>query len=105
MFVATPITPETPSDPRAAAGNTHTSEEIQKMVNPHLPTLAGEFVGLTVEEALARVEQQRIDEIRRQIAAGTYLTEDKLEFVVDRMFKTLKAEAAERKEKEEKVEA
>ena len=39
----------------------------------------------------AQADELRIAEIRRQIAAGTYLTEHKLNAVVDRLYEVLKA--------------
>lgn len=38
------------------------------------------------------VDDARIDEIRRQIAAGTYLTEEKIELAVDRLHTLLTVE-------------
>lgn len=42
---------------------------------------------------ITQFEQLRIDEIRRQIAAGTYLTDHKLDVVADVLFAVLQAEA------------
>ena len=44
-------------------------------------------VGRTVEQAqqLPEVRQDRIDEIRAQIAAGTYETEEKLQIALERL--------------------
>lgn len=44
-------------------------------------SLLPDLVGMNVTEALDRVEQLRIARIRAEIAAGTYLTNDKLDFV------------------------
>ena len=43
------------------------------------------FVGLTVTDALAQLDCPGLQEIRRQIADGTYLTQDKLNVVYDRL--------------------
>lgn len=43
------------------------------------------FVGLTVTDALAHLDCPGLQEIRRQIADGTYLTQDKLNIVHDRL--------------------
>jgi hypothetical protein len=45
--------------------------------------------GLTVRQALARLDDVRVHEIRRQIAAGTYLTEAKLNTAIDRLVAAL----------------
>jgi len=39
----------------------------------------------------SQADQLRIEDIRQQIAAGTYLTEHKLNVVVDRLYEVLKA--------------
>jgi hypothetical protein len=44
-----------------------------------------ELTGMTVEDALEALQQARIESIKRQIAAGSYLTEHKLDVVVDRL--------------------
>lgn len=41
--------------------------------------------GLTVGDALERISEPRIQELRRQIAAGTYLTDEKLNVVTERL--------------------
>lgn len=43
------------------------------------------LVGLTVTDALAQLDCPDLQEIRRQIADGTYLTQDKLNVVYDRL--------------------
>lgn len=55
-----------------------------------------DMVGLTASEALARWDERRISEIKRQIAAGTYLTEEKVSLAVDRLYEALREAAAER---------
>jgi hypothetical protein len=47
------------------------------------------LVGLTVGDALERLGHRHLQEIRRQIEAGTYLTEDKLDVVYDRLVEVL----------------
>jgi len=43
-------------------------------------------VGLTVTDALARLDRcPRLQEIRRQVVTRTYLTEDKLNEIYDRL--------------------
>lgn len=44
-----------------------------------------ELSGLTVGEALETLDDPRLQDIQRRIAAGTYLTEDKLGVVLDRL--------------------
>jgi len=51
----------------------------------HRPRVRSSCEGLTVREALAELERDRIHEIRRQIEEGTYITEDKLDIVADRL--------------------
>ena len=46
---------------------------------------ASKLVGLTVTDALAELDCPGLQEIRRQIADGTYLTPDKLNFVYQRL--------------------
>jgi hypothetical protein len=48
-----------------------------------------ELQGLTVRQALARLDDVRVHEIKRQIAAGTYLTEAKLNTAIDRLVAAL----------------
>lgn len=49
------------------------------------PLRRASFVGLTVTEALAKLDCPGLREIRRQIADGTYLTEDKLNIAYERL--------------------
>lgn len=42
-------------------------------------------LGAAAERIVADAEQQRIAEVRAQIAAGTYLTDDKLDYVAGRL--------------------
>jgi hypothetical protein len=55
-----------------------------------------DVVGLTASEALARWDEQRLAEIKRQIAAGTYLTEEKVAIAIDRLCEALQEVVAER---------
>lgn len=55
-----------------------------------------DVVGLTAAEALAQWDERRIREIRRQIAAGTYLTDEKVNAAVDRLYEALMETVAER---------
>ena len=48
--------------------------------------------GMTVDAALSDLDAQRIIEIKKQIAAGTYLTDDKLAIALDRMMADLREE-------------
>ncbi|MEW6198425.1 MAG: hypothetical protein AB1601_07160 [Planctomycetota bacterium] len=50
---------------------------------------ATNLVGLTVTDALAQLDCPGLQEIRRQIADGTYLTPDKLNFVYQRLLTIL----------------
>ena len=61
-------------------------------------TEPAEFRGLTVRQALVRLDDVRVHEIKRQIAAGTYLTEAKLNAAIDRLVAALEegADATER---------
>jgi hypothetical protein len=52
---------------------------------PGWPVDTVELCGMTVSQALARLEEPRLNEIRKQITAGTYLNEDKLNTVYDRL--------------------
>lgn len=54
-----------------------------------------EIVGLTVTQALAKVAEARLAEIREQIQAGTYLTPEKMNYVVERLWDLLRATAKE----------
>ncbi len=54
------------------------------------PRASVDFNGLTVGEALARLEEPRLEQVRRQITAGTYLSEKKLETVADRLIALLR---------------
>ena len=54
-------------------------------VTPSDATDVFEITGMTVTDALATVNDPRINEIRRQIESGTYLTDDKLEVVYQRL--------------------
>jgi hypothetical protein len=51
-----------------------------------------ELTGLTVREAIARVDELRLAEITQQIAAGTYFTEDKLTVVAERLWQAVQKE-------------
>jgi hypothetical protein len=51
-----------------------------------------ELTGLTVREAIARVDELRLAEITQQIAAGTYFTEDKLTVVAERLWEVVQKE-------------
>jgi hypothetical protein len=57
-----------------------------------------ELRGLTVRQALARLDAARVHEIKREIASGTYLTEAKLNAAIDRLVAALEvgADATER---------
>lgn len=57
-----------------------------------------ELCGLTVRQALERLDSARVHEIKREIAAGTYLTEAKLNVAIDRLVAALEcgADATER---------
>jgi hypothetical protein len=48
-----------------------------------------DVTGLTVSEAIERVDEARILELRERIAAGTYLTDHKLDVVADRLAEVL----------------
>jgi len=54
-------------------------------------------LGTAARQAVATSEQERIVEIRAQIAAGTYLTEDKLDFVANRLQAVLQDHPTDRK--------
>jgi len=58
---------------------------LPEQVTPADATDVFEITGMTVTDALATLDNPRIAEIRRQIESGTYLTEDKLEVVYERL--------------------
>ena len=59
---------------------------------PNWPEDTVELTGLTVREAVAKVDELRLAEIAEQIKAGTYFTEEKLNVVVDRMWEAVRKE-------------
>jgi hypothetical protein len=67
---------KTHSRARPRAGRKHTLE------TPNI-------TGLTVSDALARLDSPRLWELRRQVVTGTYLTPEKLEVVHDRLVEVL----------------
>lgn len=53
---------------------------------------AVDITGMTVGEALDLFEQYRLEKIKREIAAGSYLTEHKLAVVTDRLAELIRRE-------------
>ena len=51
-----------------------------------------EITGMTVTDAITALDRARVDALRRSIAAGTYLTDHKLDFVAERLADVLQAE-------------
>ncbi|MCK4340234.1 MAG: hypothetical protein KAY37_00740 [Phycisphaerae bacterium] len=63
----------------------------------HLPATVGgpvdtvDLTGMTVGDAITELAEACLEGIRRRIAAGTYLTDDKLAVVAERICRILRA--------------
>jgi len=58
--------------------------------NPAWGPDAVDVTGMPVSEAIDRVDEARILDLRQRIAAGTYLSDHKLDAVVDRLMEVLR---------------
>lgn len=91
MTQAVPISwgngvPQVPVDHRAAAAGVPAAPAAWAW-----PEDKVELTGMTVREAIAKVDELRLAEIGRQIRAGTYFTKEKLDIVVERVCEMLRA--------------
>ncbi len=81
----TAITPQTPMPPPSAP-----DPGVRTTTPPSWPEDRFDFSGMTVREAIAKLDELRLADIRRQIKAGTYFNEHKLDVVVDRLAAVIK---------------
>lgn len=87
MMPVNGIRPQTPLN--APPPPSATPDTTPETISANWPEDRVDLSGMTVREAIAKVDEVRLEDLRQRIANGTYFTDAKLDYVADRVFEML----------------